>query len=79
MLWVTQLTAVRLRRKLNFDYSKAFHRISVIFLNTYTFVIVFGFLIIPMSYKGSWVCEFDQQQNAELLSNPFIHSSHKDV
>lgn len=28
---------------------------------------------------GSWVCEFDQQQNAELLFNPFIHSSHKDV
>lgn len=50
MLWVPQLTAVRLSCKLNFDYSKAFHRISVIFLNTYIFVIVFGFLVIPYSF-----------------------------
>ena len=30
MTWLTQLTAVSLRCKLNFDYSKVFHRISVV-------------------------------------------------
>lgn len=41
-------------------------------------MIVFGFLITPLSYKGSRLCEFDQQQTSSSIQ-PFIHSSHKDT